>query len=69
MKNLWKYVLLGFLVAFVYTLFVANFGILINGVTLEAGITLASGIFLSSEIAICTSVIFNAINKNNDRKE
>lgn len=63
MKNMGKYILIGFGVVLVEWVFVALFSEMFNGLSQEGAVAIGSAFFLAFEMVICTGVIVSRIDK------
>ncbi|MEG1593430.1 MAG: hypothetical protein RR350_03390 [Oscillibacter sp.] len=59
MKDIWKYILLGLGVVFLYWVWIAFFPSFFNGMTWEVATTVGTGFFLSFEIVILAGIIIS----------
>lgn len=67
MKNMWKYILIGFGVVILEWIFLAFFSPWFNGMGELGGIIIGVGFFLAFEMVICTGIIISKINANKDK--
>ncbi len=66
MKDVWKYILIGFVVVAVEWGFLALFVKLFNGLTPTEALIIGAAFFLAFEIVICTGVIISKFNSPKD---
>lgn len=66
MKDVWKYILIGFVVVAVEGVFLTLFAKLFNGLTPTEALIIGAALFLAFEIVICTGVI---LSKHNSAKD
>lgn len=62
MKNIWRYILIGFGVVILEWIFLAVFSPWFNGMGELGGIIIGVGFFLAFEMVICTGIIVSKIN-------
>lgn len=62
MKNIWRYILIGFGVVILEWIFLAFFSPWFNGMGELGGIIIGVGFFLAFEMVICTGIIISKIN-------
>lgn len=62
MKNIWRYILIGFGVVILEWIFLAVFSPWFNGMGELGGIIIGVGFFLAFEMVICTGIIISKIN-------
>lgn len=62
MKNIWRYILIGFGVVILEWIFLAVFSPWFNGMGELGGIIIGVGFFLVFEMVICTGIIISKIN-------
>ena len=67
MKNIWKYILIGFGVVILEWIFLAFFSPWFNGMGELGGIIIGVGFFLAFEMVICTGIIISKINTSKDK--
>lgn len=65
MKNIWKYILIGFGVVVVEWIFLALFIEVFNGLGQTGGVVIGAAFFLAFEMVICTGVIISKIERIN----
>lgn len=66
MKNIWRYILIGFGVVILEWIFLAFFSPWFNGMGELGGIIIGVGFFLAFEMVICTGIIVSKINASKD---
>lgn len=66
MKNIWRYILIGFGVVILEWIFLAVFSPWFNGMGELGGIIIGVGFFLAFEMVICTGIIVSKINASKD---
>lgn len=66
MKNIWRYILIGFGVVILEWIFLAVFSPWFNGMGELGGIIIGVGFFLAFEMVICTGIIVSKINVSKD---
>ena len=69
MKNMGKYILIGFAVVLIEWVFLALFCEMFNGLSQEGAVAVGSAFFLAFEMVICTGVIVSRIDKKKDVEE
>lgn len=69
MKNMGKYILIGFAVVLIEWVFLALFSEMFNGLSQEGAVAVGSAFFLAFEMVICTGVIVSRIDKKKDVEE
>ncbi len=62
MKNIWRYILIGFGVVILEWIFLAFFSPWFDGMGELGGIIIGVGFFLAFEMVICTGIIISKIN-------
>ena len=62
MKNIWRYILIGFGVVILEWILLAVFSPWFNGMGELGGIIIGVGFFLAFEMVICTGIIVSKIN-------
>lgn len=62
MKNIWRYILIGFGVVILEWIFLAFFSPWFDGMGELGGIIIGVGFFLAFEMVICTGIIVSKIN-------
>lgn len=62
MKNIWRYILIGFGVVILDWIFLAFFSPWFDGMGELGGIIIGVGFFLAFEMVICTGIIISKIN-------
>lgn len=67
MKNIWKYILIGFGVVILEWIFLAFFSPWFDGMGELGGIIIGVGFFLAFEMVICTGIIISKIDANKDK--
>lgn len=67
MKNIWRYILIGFGVVILEWIFLAFFSPWFNGMGELGGIIIGVGFFLAFEMVICTGIIVSKINASKDK--
>lgn len=67
MKNIWRYILIGFGVVILEWIFLAVFSPWFNGMGELGGIIIGVGFFLAFEMVICTGIIVSKINASKDK--
>lgn len=67
MKNIWRYILIGFGVVILEWIFLAFFSPWFNGMGELGGIIIGVGFFLAFEMVICTGIIISKINDSKDK--
>ena len=67
MKNIWRYILIGFGVVILEWIFLAVFSPWFNGMGELGGIIIGVGFFLAFEMVICTGIIISKINTGKDK--
>ena len=63
MKDIWKYILIGLGVVFLYWVWIAFFPSFFNGMSREIAVMVGTGFFLSFEMAFLAGVIISKIKK------
>ncbi len=66
MKDVWKYILIGFVVIAVEGIFLTLFAKLFNGLTPTEALIIGAALFLAFEIVICTGMILSKLNSSKD---
>ena len=66
MKDVWQYLLIGFVVVAVEGVFLALFAKFFNGLTPTEALIIGAAFFLAFEIIICTGVIISKFNSSKD---
>ncbi len=62
MKDVWKYILIGFVVVAFEGVFLVLFAKFFNGLTPTEALIIGAAFFLAFEIVICTGVIISKLN-------
>lgn len=66
MKDVWKCILIGFVVVAIEWVFLALFSKFFNGLTPTEALIIGAAFFLAFEIVICTGVIISKLNSSKD---
>ena len=67
MKDVWKYILIGFVVIAVEGIFLTLFAKLFNGLTPTEALIIGAALFLAFEIVICTGAIISKFDSPEDK--
>lgn len=67
MKDVWQYILIGFVVVAVEWVFLALFAKFFNGLTPTEALIIGAAFFLAFETVICTGVILSKFNSPKEK--